>query len=713
MKKFTKAIATFCAMAMVVSVFSATVFAEDELNAEETTAEAVAEEEQEAEPKVEEEPTEEEDKKDPEELEQSKSRSAVIEISEDDALPVTSGSYKLVADINVTKTFQIEENNANITLDLNGHTITYSGTGSMYIVGKVNGWNIVAGDITLTIDDSVGGGLITVADGYVGGGSTDHWISGSVGTDDNRGGCVLVQNSSTFILNNGTIDGFHSGDEGGAVHCSNGSYFKMYGGKITNCTSANGGAVSVHTSSNGRTNTKNGVTYEIAGAAWIYGGEISGNTATNLGGGIRVNRGDLYLYGGVITGNTVTNGSGVNGGGGIQILKTKKGEQYLKLHGDVKIVGNQCSAEAKRANLFFNEDTTFELDGDLASTAKIAFGEASEKTTVKFFVINGNQYSEDNFICDNSGYVAYYNDSNDAIMMKQSTEPSYDDPSFEQYKIVVGGEIKLVALVDLGSFANTNTYATYSYSYTKSSRQVDVEKTVPFESFKANGSKYEIPVAVEVSCMTAPISITIHYGTSGVVHNNPITIEDYANALANYYPSYENIAKALLTFGGYAQKQLNINTDKLPTKLGVDFSGYSSFSCPRAAYAPTTDPNGAYGGATVSLLSTAEVKLRIDKTLIGDSNPTMTVTYGGSASPVSIAPTTSGNYYVYVIKGPSETGFAYSQYDYSFNYSVGSVSGSYSVLDYLKAVMDNDSMTANMKNSVEAYYKFAKALETV
>ena len=35
MKKFTKALAVFCAMAMVVSDFSATVLAEDELNAEE------------------------------------------------------------------------------------------------------------------------------------------------------------------------------------------------------------------------------------------------------------------------------------------------------------------------------------------------------------------------------------------------------------------------------------------------------------------------------------------------------------------------------------------------------------------------------------------------------------------------------------------------------------------------------------------------------
>ena len=714
MKKLTKAIATFCAMAMVVSVFSATVLADDEQNTEEPVAEAVAEEVQEAEIKEEENTEQEEVKKlpevSPEELEQSKSsRSAIIEISEDDGLPVTSGSYKLVADINVTKTFQIEEDNATITLDLNGHKITYSGSGSMYIVGKVDGWNILAGNVTLTIDDSVGGGLITVADGYVGGGSTDHYISGSVGTDDNRGGCVLVQNSSTFILNNGTISGFHSGDEGGAVHCSNGSFFKMYGGKITNCSSNNGGAVSVHASSKGNTSSHGGKTYNIQGAAWIYGGEISGNTAIYLGGGVRVNRADLYLYGGIITGNTVTKGDGVNGGGGVQVLKpSANGQvQVLEIQGNVQIIGNHCDAEAKRANLFFNQNTTFTLVGSgLDPEARIAFGEATESTTTKFFVIDGKQYSEDNFICDNSGYFAYYNSSKDAIMMKTSTAPS-----ILAYRVIVGGSTLLETKINLGDFDNGNTTVTYSYSYTKGTKTTDIEKTVATSSLTADGADRILTIPVESACMTAPITVTINYGTSGETTGDSVTIEQYAKYIINNSTKQteKDVAEALLIYGGYAQVQFNINTDMLPSINDIDFvTSTASYGLGKAAYTEITDPDSAYAGAKLSMLSQTEIKMYFKKSVFENTAPEMTVSY--SSDPIKA--TSSGSYYIYVIKGPSGNGFSASLYDQTFTYTVGNVSGTYSVETYLH-VAKNSSTDQAMINLAEAYYNFAEKCQAL
>ena len=714
MKKLTKAIATFCAMAMVVSVFSATVLADDEQNTEEPVAEAVAEEEQEAEPKEEEKPEEEEKTEEvkklqevsPEELGHTESKSGVIEISENDALPVTSGSYKLVADINVTKTFQILENDANITLDLNGHTITYSGSGSMYIVGKVNGWNIEAGNITLTIEDNVGGGLITVSDDYVGGGSTDHWISGTVGTNDKRGGCVLVQNSSTFILISGTIDGFHSEDEGGAVHCSNGSFFEMHGGKITNCSSANGGAVSVHTSSHGRTKKNNNITYTIASAAWIFGGEISGNTATNLGGGIRVNRADLYLYGGVITGNTVTNGTGVNGGGGVQVLKSKY-TQYLEIQGNVQIVGNHCSTEAKRANLFFNQDTTFNLVGTgLAPEARIAFGEATESTTTRFFAIEGNQYSLDNFICDNSGYFAYYNADEDAIMMKTSTAPS-----ILAYRVIVGGSTLLETKINLGDFDNGNTTITYAYSYTKGTKTTDVEKVFEPSDLTVDGSDRILTIPVESACMTAPITVTINYGTSGETTGDSVTIEQYAKYIINNSTKQteKDVAEALLIYGGYAQVQFNINTDMLPSINDIDFvTSTASYGLGKAAYTEITDPDSAYAGAKLSMLSQTEIKMYFKKSVFENTAPEMTVSY--SSDPIKA--TSSGSYYIYVIKGPSGNGFSASLYDQTFTYTVGNVSGTYSVETYLH-VAKNSSTDQAMINLAEAYYNFAEKCQAL
>ena len=51
-------------------------------------------------------------------------------------LPETAGTYTLTEDIAVSDTAQIAVDLANIAIDLNGHTITYSGSGSMYVVGN-------------------------------------------------------------------------------------------------------------------------------------------------------------------------------------------------------------------------------------------------------------------------------------------------------------------------------------------------------------------------------------------------------------------------------------------------------------------------------------------------------------------------------------------------------------------------------------------------
>ena len=687
-KSLTKAAAMLCATAMILGTFSVSAFADDIENDEEVEESVEVSEEV--------------------QVDADMSTAKTLLQADIDALngtmPVISGEYVLGEDLAVSDTAQIEEDGADITIDLNGYTITYSGSGSMYIVGKVNGWNIVAGNVTLTFEDNAGGGLVTVASGYTGGGSDDHWISGGTGFNADRGGCVLVQNSSTFILRSGTISGFHSGDEGGAVHCSNGSFFKMYGGKITNCTSANGGAVSVHASSNGRTKTNAGITYNIQGAAWIYGGEISGNTATNLGGGIRVCRADLYLYGGVITGNTVTNGTGVNGGGGVQVLKAKKDVQYLEVQGNVQIVGNHCAAEAKRANLFFNEDTTFDLSGDLASTAKIAFGEASEKTTVKFFTINGYSYSEDNFICDNSGYYPYYNSSNDAIMMKKS-----DKPEIKGYTLVVGGEIALNTYIALGSFANSNTTVSYSYSYDKSGTPKTVEGTIAFSELvlDSNSGYYKARIPVESACMTSEISVVVNYGTSGEATYQSTTIEEYANQVINgqYTAEAKAVAEALLIYGGYAQIKFDINTGDLPTFSGADFTATPDYGLVPLNYTPGPGLTGVFAGATLSMLSQTNINLFFEKSAFTGSAPVMTVTYNGGATE-TITAKNSGNYYVYTVKGASGMGISARKYNETFSYEIGGLSGQYSILTYLTSAKYNSSDN-DMKNLVEAYYNFA------
>ena len=690
-KSLTKAIALFCTAAVVSGMFSAAVFADDAENDEQADESVEVSEEVQVE-------------------DDSLSNGAKTIYQTDidalgGAMPTGSYDYTVMEDLVVSATAQIDVSDTDMTLDLNGHTITYFGSGSMFILGKVNNWNIIATNVTLTINDSSNGnGLITTSAGYTGGGSDDHWISTGVGKNSGRGGCVLVENGSKLILNGGTISGFKAADEGGAVHVSNGGFFEMYGGKITNCSAKNGGGVAVHAASAGRTKVYNGTTYYIQGAAWIYGGEISGNTATELGGGIRVCRADLYLYGGVIKDNTVENGTGDFGGGGVQVLKSKN-EQYLYIHGNVQIFGNHNSVEAKRANLFFNADTTFELDGDLASSSKIAFGEKNESTSVNFFKINGYNYSEDNFICDNSGYYPYYNTDNDSIRIKKSSKPV-----IKGYQLAVGGEIVLNAFAELGTFANSNTSVSYSYSYVKSGTTKNVEGSIPFGDLvlDSNTGYYKASIPVESACMTSDITVVVKYGTSGEATYQTTTIEEYANNVinGNYPQNAKDVAQALLIYGGYAQVKFDINTDKLPSVSGVDFAnGTASYGLPALQYQPGPVLTGAFGGATLSMLSQTNVNLFFYKSAFSGAAPAMTVTYSGGASE-TVTAKSSGNYYVYTLKGSSGKGIPATKYSASFSYEVGELSGSYSVITYLESVKYNSSDDA-MKNLAEAYYNFA------
>ena len=688
MKKHIKSIAAFCAMTMIFGMFSATAFAGNEEPASNDPAvvEILDDTQEQATPA-----------QGPEITQTSINANGKH-------LPVVSGTYTLMEDVTVESTAQIEEDGAVISIDLNGHTITYSGSGSMYIVGKVNGWTIDAGNVELEIHDSSSNrsGLITVSNNYVGGGSTDHWISGGIGTKDNRGGCVLVQNSSKFILNSGTINGFYAGDEGGAVLVSNGAFFEMNGGKITNCEAGNaGGAVSVNCSSNGISKTNNGITYCIQASAWIRGGEISGNKATNLGGGIRNNRANLYLSDCVIKNNTVTNGASdsVNGGGGIQILKDNKITQTIEIKGNVQIYDNVCTANPNRSNLFL-DSATVTLGGDLDSTAKIAFGNKSNSTDKDLIYINGYDYDIDNFLCDNSSYVPVYNSGSKAIRMATATAPVFDSMN-----VSIAGNIALNIRVNLKSFANANTTISYAYSYVKAGQTKNVTKTLAFSALEQDGNLYTFTIPVESACMTAPISVAINYGANGkVTPANTITIENYAKEVINgsYPQKSKDIAEALVYFGGYAQVQFEVNTDSLPTLNNRDYTQPFADAISGEAYAP----DSAFAGATLSMLSENNINLFFYKADLGSTAPAMTVDFGNGSE--TVQGKKNGSYYVYTIKGPTGTGFAANQYKTTFTFEVNGISGEYSVFTYLKAAKANTNNTQALVNLVEAYYNFAR-----
>ena len=121
-------------------------------------------------------------------------------------------------DITLTGTLSI--NNKELSIDLNGHTITAA--------NNQRAFNISNGG-TLEIKDSVGKGI----------------IQGN-GTVTGHGGAIYMEGSgSALTISGGTIQGFTASISGGGVYMRDGT-FNMTGGAIENCTAPEGAGVKMY-----------------------------------------------------------------------------------------------------------------------------------------------------------------------------------------------------------------------------------------------------------------------------------------------------------------------------------------------------------------------------------------------------------------------------------------------------------------------------------
>ena len=166
-----------------------------------------------------------------------------VSTADDLRAKITNGkSVKLMADISITSTLEIAKS---LTLDLNGHVLKMTGSGSVLKV---------SGRATLTITDSrpqnphgsyadlPAGGVITGGKGTDAGGSvrsvggavflengTTLKLEGGTLTGNSSHGSVFI-NGATFVMTGGTITGETVG-----VHNNVGT-FTMIGGRITGCS---------------------------------------------------------------------------------------------------------------------------------------------------------------------------------------------------------------------------------------------------------------------------------------------------------------------------------------------------------------------------------------------------------------------------------------------------------------------------------------------
>lgn len=229
-----------------------------------------------------------------------------------------AGTYYLSTDLTLDHRIQISDSNGgSVVLCLNGKTISCT-TGKTIQIKSMN-----SKDLTFTLCDCKGGGMITHAEDSGNGSGVDVAYSGNINSTD----------VAKFIMYNGCI----TQNKGSGVYLNANTAFTMYGGSITqngyNDTSIFGGY--------------GGGVYVASEASFtMYGGNITGNYANKNGGGVYVNADKTFvMYGGSITGNhTAGSGGGVNVNAGTMIVR-----------GDINISGNwkgteQSSASKDNAN---------------------------------------------------------------------------------------------------------------------------------------------------------------------------------------------------------------------------------------------------------------------------------------------------------------------------------------------------------------------------
>ena len=303
---------------------------------------------------------------------------------------LTQGSYVLNEDVKLSKALTVPED-ADVTIDLNGKTLTGPGNDSVIVVNGI-----------LTVKDSSGNdsGKIT--------GGTGHPNA----TYGNGGGAISIENGGKCTLEGGTLTENNCDDynyNGGGVYAKGNAEFYMTGGVITRNTANRqgggvfgGGSSTIEISggeiSNNTAQFGGGVCYN--GKMTMIGGAIKNNTAKDSGvvdgqswsdikgGGIKVNSSSpLEFYGGEVSGNTAISssdiialGAGIYGGD-------------IKVKGDVKVYDNERDNTAE--NIYLDGSAMLEIAGKLDSNAQLPVTRATKTGRV---TSNGSSYPFGNII---------------------------------------------------------------------------------------------------------------------------------------------------------------------------------------------------------------------------------------------------------------------------------------------------------------------------
>ena len=301
----------------------------------------------------------------------------------------------------------------NVTLCLNGKTITYKGTDNRYAIslesfknssenayltltdcennaGTIKGGShpavFMQGNTKL---DMYGGTLTGSSKGVnVGSDCTFNMYGGKITGNNGRG--VVIDAGGTFDMSGGTISGNIGGvfvdggtftmndtasitdntatGDGGGVYVRNGGSFNMHSGTITgndaNGSSSNGGGVYVTGSRSKFTMTN---------------GSITGNTATGNGGGVHVEGGTFTMNDGTIGGTIEGAANTATGnGGGVYVKGTGvsvSNNGTFTMNKNASVTGNT----AKNGGGVYVKSGKFEMNDNASVSSNTASGNTADQ----------------------------------------------------------------------------------------------------------------------------------------------------------------------------------------------------------------------------------------------------------------------------------------------------------------------------------------------
>ena len=335
--------------------------------------------------------------------------------------------------------------NYNVTLDLNGKTLTITGK----IDNKDNRIKVQNGAV-LTINDSSGGGKIKGEFGYCIQ-ITDAKVVLNAGTIEAEYYGVFISKNGKIDVNGGIIKATHQAGYGisGNGRLNNGE--PVYGDTVINI---NGGSVIGGDDIDpGESKASGaGIYHPQKGTLNISGGEISGYT------GIQMKSGTLNMTGGMISSNgampnQVPNYNGVTAiGAALSIISTSGyyGDMSVNISGTSKLEATGEGSYAIYENIVDKIDPPKPLSETELKHLNIAngtfIGKAGALNFVKYAlgkVLKGGAYSSDPSAYVADGYDAIKN-GDKYIVSKKTVEPVLPEGTPETVEPTTAGELTVV-----------------------------------------------------------------------------------------------------------------------------------------------------------------------------------------------------------------------------------------------------------------------------